>query len=85
MRGLAKVMVLAAVMSAACTTGQEPNGCESDLQIAVDGGATVRFHWDSDCASASPSAPYRERPSEHDAPVPAGPRTGGPAIAEQGE
>src|SRR5688500_5951259 len=59
MRGLAKWAALAAVTSAACTTGHEPNGCDSDLQIAVDGGATVRFRWDSDCVNASPSAPYR--------------------------
>jgi hypothetical protein len=85
MRGLAKWVALAAVTSAACTTGHEPNGCDSDLQIAVDGGATVRFRWDSDCVNASPSAPYRERPSHLDVPLPVGSRTGGPAIAEQVE
>ena len=46
----------------ACDTGHEPNGCGSDLYIAVDGGATVRFEWDSGCAGGGVTEPYRDRP-----------------------
>lgn len=71
----------AALTAAGCTTGHEPNGCDRDLQIAVDGGATVRFRWESGCVDASPSAPYRERPSAQEAP--GGVAGRGPTIAEK--
>jgi len=50
------------VLVAGCRTGSEPNECEPDLRIAVDGGATIRFRWDSDCQDNALSEPYRDRP-----------------------
>ena len=53
---------------ASCTTGHEPNGCGSDLHIAVDGGAAVRFEWDSGCDGGGQAGRYRDRPAPPDAP-----------------
>ena len=58
--GAARLALLA--LAAGCNTGNEPNECDADLRIAVDGGATVRFRWDSDCQANALSEPYRDRP-----------------------
>lgn len=47
-----------------CTTGHEPNGCGSDLHVAVDGGATIRFEWNTACDGSGLPGPYRERPPD---------------------
>ncbi|HEU4830119.1 MAG TPA: hypothetical protein VFT04_13075 [Gemmatimonadales bacterium] len=52
---------LALLAVAGCTTGHEPNQCESDLHVAVDGGATIRVHWDSGCQGDASPEPYRDR------------------------
>jgi hypothetical protein len=51
-----------------CTSGLEPNACGSDLHVAVDGGATIRFEWNSGCQGAGLSGPYRDRPQASRAP-----------------
>ena len=50
------------VLAAGCNTANEPNECDPDLRIAIDGGATVRFQWESDCRGSALSEPYRDRP-----------------------
>ncbi|HEX6090138.1 MAG TPA: hypothetical protein VFZ13_08265 [Gemmatimonadales bacterium] len=56
------------VLVAGCDTGTGPDECDPDLRIAVDGGATVRFQWNSDCQESSLSEPYRDRPRGEEGP-----------------
>jgi hypothetical protein len=58
-RNLAVIVV---VGLGGCATGHEPNGCGTDLHVAVDGGATVRFEWNSGCDGSGLPGPYRDRP-----------------------
>lgn len=60
-RSLASLALLGVI---GCRTGHEPNPCDSDLHIAVEGGATIRFQWNSGC-DGEPET-YRERDREID-------------------
>lgn len=58
--GTALIVAIAGI--GGCTTGVEPGGCGSDFHVAVDGGATIRFEWDSDCGDTGVPGSYRDRP-----------------------
>jgi hypothetical protein len=68
MRKASALLSLGSLVLGSCTTGHEPNGCGSDLHVAVDGGATVRFEWNSGCDGSGLAGPYRERPESPEAP-----------------
>lgn len=62
------LLLLACLGLGSCTTGHEPNGCGSDLHVAVDGGAAIRFEWNSGCDGSGLGAPYRDRPESPEVP-----------------
>jgi len=49
---VAEIAAVLTLGSGACTTGHEPSGCDPDLRISVDGGASIRFQWDRSCDGA---------------------------------
>jgi hypothetical protein len=67
-RSVYSVLIGALGCLGGCATGHEPNGCGSDLHVAVDGGAAIRFEWNTGCDGTGLSEPYRERPLSPAAP-----------------